>query len=153
MCFFSIWALPVRGGGVKACQDGLGHFFPMFACLTEGGGAKLFGQCPQRTDTFQQRASLNWICCFTGSFSYVSILFQVERKCFARGCTFFSRVALLGNFAVDGQAECHLLCSHRKRARFSTQANVVTFGIQVVQGKALTSHLSMRQLRLGGSGC
>ena len=27
-CVVSIWALPVRGVGVKACQDGLGHFFP-----------------------------------------------------------------------------------------------------------------------------
>ena len=31
-CVVSIWALPVREGGgadVKACQSGLGHFFPM----------------------------------------------------------------------------------------------------------------------------
>ena len=27
-CVVSTWALPVRGGGVKACHDGLGHFFP-----------------------------------------------------------------------------------------------------------------------------
>ena len=34
-------------GGVRACQDGLGHFFSTFARLTEeegGGGLKLFGQ-------------------------------------------------------------------------------------------------------------
>ena len=30
MCCFHIWALPERGGGVKACQDGLEQFFPMF---------------------------------------------------------------------------------------------------------------------------
>ena len=24
--------------GVRACQDGLGHFFSTFACLTERGG-------------------------------------------------------------------------------------------------------------------
>ena len=54
-CVVSIRALPVKGGGVKACQDGLGHFFPTlpgsvracqddsghffstFARLTEGG--------------------------------------------------------------------------------------------------------------------
>ena len=30
-CVVSIWELPERGGGVKACQDGLGHFFPTFA--------------------------------------------------------------------------------------------------------------------------
>ena len=28
-CVVSLWALPVWEGGVKACQDGLGHFFPM----------------------------------------------------------------------------------------------------------------------------
>ena len=55
-----MWALPERGGGgVKACQNGLGHFFPtlpegvracqdglehffsMVARLTEGGGGGL----------------------------------------------------------------------------------------------------------------
>ena len=46
-------------GGVRACQDGLGHFFPTFARLTEGGGClKLFWQCLYRTNTFQKGASL-----------------------------------------------------------------------------------------------
>ena len=35
---FPIWALPVRWGGVKACQDGLGHFFSTIARLTGGEG-------------------------------------------------------------------------------------------------------------------
>ena len=30
----------------------------LFPCLTEGGGLKLFGQCPYRTNTFQKGASL-----------------------------------------------------------------------------------------------
>ena len=48
--------LPV---GVRACQDGLGHFFPTFARLTERRGSlKLFGQGPCRTNTFQKEASL-----------------------------------------------------------------------------------------------
>ena len=46
------------GGGVKACQDGLGHFFSTFARLTEGKGLKLFGQWPNRANTFQKGASL-----------------------------------------------------------------------------------------------
>ena len=29
-----------RGWGVKACQDGLGHFYAMFARLTEVGGGE-----------------------------------------------------------------------------------------------------------------
>ena len=44
--------------GVRACQDGMGHFFSTFARLTEGGGLKLFGQCPYRTKIFQKGASL-----------------------------------------------------------------------------------------------
>ena len=54
--FFPMFA---RGaGGVRACQDCLEHFFSTFACLTEGGGGlKLFGQCPYRTNTFQKGAS------------------------------------------------------------------------------------------------
>ena len=28
---------PTFARGVRACQDGLGHFFSMFARLTEGG--------------------------------------------------------------------------------------------------------------------
>ena len=44
MCCFSlawiVWGtfFPTLPGGVRACQDDLGHFFSMFACLTEGGG-------------------------------------------------------------------------------------------------------------------
>ena len=40
-CFVSIWALPERGGDVKACQDGLGTFFTL-ACLTEGGSKAIW---------------------------------------------------------------------------------------------------------------
>ena len=60
------WALPIRGGGgVKACQDGLGHFFSTLprgvrvcqdglghfffhVCPFDrgGGGSKAFWQCP-----------------------------------------------------------------------------------------------------------
>ena len=74
MCCFHIWALPERGGGVKACQDGLEHFFPphlpgvvkacqdglehffsIFARLTEGvGSLKLFGQGPIEPTHFKK---------------------------------------------------------------------------------------------------
>ena len=58
--FFS----PRLPGGVRACQDGFGHFFSTFARLTEegrggGGGLKLFGQYPYRTNTFQKGSSLS----------------------------------------------------------------------------------------------
>ena len=50
------------GGGVKASQDGLGHFF-VHVCPFErvegGGGLKLFWQCPYRTNIFQKGASLS----------------------------------------------------------------------------------------------
>ena len=40
-CVVSIWALSVRGGGVvKACQDGLGHFFFHVFPFDRGGGSK-----------------------------------------------------------------------------------------------------------------
>ena len=61
----------------KACQNGLGHFFPtlprMFVCCCQdvlvhffsclpvcqrGGGLKLFEQCPYRIKTFKKGASL-----------------------------------------------------------------------------------------------
>ena len=63
-CVVSVWALPIRGGGVKACQDSLWHFFPRlpggvrtchdglvhffftFARLTEGGGSKAIWAMP-----------------------------------------------------------------------------------------------------------
>ena len=41
-CVVSIWALPVRGRGVKNCQEGLEHFFSMFARLTEGGSKAIW---------------------------------------------------------------------------------------------------------------
>ena len=63
--------------GVKACQDGSGHFFPTFARWCKGlpgwfgalffhvcpfdrggGGLKLFGQYPYRANIFQKVASL-----------------------------------------------------------------------------------------------
>ena len=52
---------PHLPGGVRAYQDGLGYFFSTFARLTEGGMGvlKLFGQCPYRTNTFHKEASLN----------------------------------------------------------------------------------------------
>ena len=61
-CVGSIYirALPRKGrGGVKACQDGLGHFF-FHVCPFDrgGGGLKLFGQFSYRTNTFQKGASL-----------------------------------------------------------------------------------------------
>ena len=37
ICGLFKWALPVRGGGVNDCSDGLGHFFV---------------QCPERLCTF-----------------------------------------------------------------------------------------------------
>ena len=51
ICAVSIWALPERGGGVvKACQDGLGHFFPTFAQGYKGlpgwFGTLFFHVCP-----------------------------------------------------------------------------------------------------------
>ena len=48
-CVVSIWTLPLRGRwGVRACQDGLGHFFSTFARLTEeeGGGSKAIWAIP-----------------------------------------------------------------------------------------------------------
>ena len=40
-CVGSIWALPVRGGGgVKACQDGLGNFFFHICLFDREGGVK-----------------------------------------------------------------------------------------------------------------
>ena len=46
-------------GGVKACQDGLEHFFSTFVRLTEGGGLERFGQWPYRPNTFQKGAVLS----------------------------------------------------------------------------------------------
>ena len=43
------------GGGVKACQDGLGHFFSTFARLTEEG---VYLGNAHRNNTFQKWASL-----------------------------------------------------------------------------------------------
>ena len=41
MCCFHMGIAQKGGGrGVKACQDGLEHFFSTFARLTEGGGSK-----------------------------------------------------------------------------------------------------------------
>ena len=65
-CVVSIWALPVREGGggqrlarmvwgtffphlpggIRACQDELGHFFSTFARLTEQGGSKAIWAMP-----------------------------------------------------------------------------------------------------------
>ena len=52
--------MAIAGVCLKACQNGLGHFFPTIARLTEGGraGLELFGQYPYRTNTFQKGASL-----------------------------------------------------------------------------------------------
>ena len=54
--WFGAFFPPRLPGGVRACQDGLEHFFPR---LTEGvGSLKLFGQGPYRTNTFQIGPSL-----------------------------------------------------------------------------------------------
>ena len=60
-------------GGVKACQDGLGHFFPHLPVWQRGGEAKLFGQCPYRTHTFQKGASLSKV-----KWSLVWLLFKIS---------------------------------------------------------------------------
>ena len=54
-----VWGIffPRLPGGVKACQDGLGHFFHVCPFDRGGVGLKLFGQCPYRTNTFQKGAS------------------------------------------------------------------------------------------------
>ena len=57
-CVVLKWALPVRGAGCKGLPRCLGHFFPTFARLTEGGCLSLIGQCPYRTNTFQKGAYL-----------------------------------------------------------------------------------------------
>ena len=41
MCCFHM-DIARKGGGVKAFQDGLGHFFSTCACVTEGGGSKAY---------------------------------------------------------------------------------------------------------------
>ena len=48
---------PQYWGRVKACQDGLEHFFPYWPVSTREGGG-LFGRCPYRTNTFQKGASV-----------------------------------------------------------------------------------------------
>ena len=96
---------PRLPGGVRACQDGLGHFFPLlpegeracqddfghffstFARLTEGGGLKLFGQCPYRANTFQKGASLTiWkgqhmYSYFFKFFCNISFIFNQLKMC------------------------------------------------------------------------
>ena len=44
--FFPYGHCPKGGGGVKACQDALEHFFPTFARLTEGWGSKAIWVLP-----------------------------------------------------------------------------------------------------------
>ena len=54
-----VWAL--FSYVARGCKGLLGWYkalFSTFARLTEGRGAKLFGQCPYRTNTFQKGASL-----------------------------------------------------------------------------------------------
>ena len=41
-CVVSIWALPGRGGDVKACQDGLEHFFPRLRGACQDGLGHFF---------------------------------------------------------------------------------------------------------------
>ena len=61
-CVVSIYmGIDLKGGGVKACQDGLGHFFFHVCPFDRGGGLKLFGQYPYRTNTFKKGASLTCI--------------------------------------------------------------------------------------------
>ena len=62
--------------GVKVCQEGFGALFSTFARWTEGGGGlKLFGQCPCRTNTFQKGASLRKVRL------NLSILICVRARC------------------------------------------------------------------------
>ena len=46
MCCFHMGIARKGGGGVEACQDGLGHFFSTFARLTEGGESKAIWAMP-----------------------------------------------------------------------------------------------------------
>ena len=70
MCCYHIWAFSCFRGGQNACQDDLCTFSSFWqmkklgpkkvlhsARLT-GGGLKLFGQYPNRNNTFQKGASL-----------------------------------------------------------------------------------------------
>ena len=58
MCCFHMDIAPT-GEGCKGLPGWLGPLFSTFARLTEGGGGlKLFGQCPYRTNTFQKGTSL-----------------------------------------------------------------------------------------------
>ena len=62
-------------------------FFSTFARLTEGGGLKLFGQCPYRANTFQKGASLTiWkgqhmYSYFFKFFCNISFIFNQLKMC------------------------------------------------------------------------
>ena len=43
--------IPPKGGGCKGLPGWFGALFSTFARLTEGGGLKLFVQCPYKTNT------------------------------------------------------------------------------------------------------
>ena len=82
MCCFHIWALPERGRGwgVKACQDGLEHFFPHVCPFDRGGVLKLFWQCPYRTNTFQKRASLRYAMTCSSSWKQIFLAAKFFQK-------------------------------------------------------------------------
>ena len=46
MCCFQMGIARKGRVGAKACQDDLGRFFPTFARMTEGGGAKAVWAMP-----------------------------------------------------------------------------------------------------------
>ena len=73
---------------------GLGHFFPTFACLAEGGGLKLFCQCPNRTSTFQKGASL---------IASASISWTLGGESVTQSFRFLRFDNILGNWAYLGQ--------------------------------------------------
>ena len=72
----------------------------MFARLTEGGGQKLFGQCPYGNNTFQKGASLG---CVISSFVLMQLLnypvcscvYNDRKTCIERLMNFF--IPLIGD--------------------------------------------------------
>ena len=65
---------PTFAWGCKGLSGWFGALFSTFARLTEGGGLKLFRQCPYRTNTYQKGASL-----FMNVFYHLSSPFAPRR--------------------------------------------------------------------------
>ena len=59
MCCFHM-DIARKGGGVKACQDGLGPFFSTFARLTEGAGSKAVLAMPIWNQLISKRGFTYW---------------------------------------------------------------------------------------------